>query len=92
MVTDILQAQMTDIFRAGLIVALIYMMLRTREVTGTVVPLAAGILFVAIIVPMSSASPAVAPLWMQIAVGLVSNTVMVAIGLAVWALVVRLRR
>lgn len=92
MFTDILQSQLTDIFRAGLIVALIYTMTRTRAATGTVLPLAAGIVFVAFIVPLTSAGTSVAPLWMQIGVGLVSNAILLAAGLAIWQVVERLRR
>ncbi|HBU15424.1 MAG: hypothetical protein A2092_01810 [Rhodobacteraceae bacterium GWE1_64_9] len=83
---------MTDIFRAGLIIALIFTMLRTRAVTGTALPLLAGIVFVAVVVPLTSAGPAIGPMWMQIALGLVSNAILLAIGLAVWSLAVRLRR
>ena len=50
--TEIVQAQLGDMFRAALILALLYTMLRTRAVTGTWLPLAAGIVFVAVIIPM----------------------------------------
>ena len=38
---DLLQAQLTDVFRIGLILALVFTMLRTQAVTGTILPLLA---------------------------------------------------
>ena len=66
--TEIVQAQLGDMFRAALILALLYTMLRTRAVTGTWLPLAAGIVFVAVIIPMTMPSVIAAPLWMQVVV------------------------
>jgi len=83
MVTELIQAQATDVFRIGLIVALVVTMLRTRAATGTVLPLAAGVLFVAVIVPMTQVGTVAAPIWLQIATGIGVNLVFVAVALAV---------
>ena len=40
---DLIQSQLLDPFRIGLIAALVFTMLRTRGATGTVLPLAAGV-------------------------------------------------
>ena len=49
--TELIQSQLMDPFRIGLIVALVYTMFRTRAATGTAVPLALGVVFVAVILP-----------------------------------------
>jgi hypothetical protein len=89
--TDLLTQQLTDPFRIGLIVALIATMLRTREVTGTLLPLAAGAVFVAAIIPLTLQSGSPEPLWRLIGAGLVANVVLLAIGLGAWQLVQRVR-
>ena len=48
MFVEILESQLSDIFRAGLIFGLIYTMLRTRATTGTVVPLLAGVVLMVV--------------------------------------------
>ncbi len=88
---ELLQAQLGDLFRIGLIVALIATMLRTRATTGTVLPLAAGVLFIAAMIPLTTGQGAGASLWMQIATGVVANVILLAVGLGLWALVERLR-
>jgi hypothetical protein len=47
-VTDLVLSQLGDLFRIGLIVALVVTMRRTAAVTGRVVPLALGVVFVAV--------------------------------------------
>jgi hypothetical protein len=44
-------AQFTDIFRLGLLAGLVYTTERTRQQTGVLLPLLAGIVFVAVIIP-----------------------------------------
>lgn len=85
---DLIIAQATDVFRIGLLIALIATMLRTQNQSGRVVPLLAGIVFVAILIPLTvSTHPA--PFWQQIATGIVVNAVYVMIGLGLWSLVRR---
>lgn len=68
-------------------IAMVYTMLRTRAVTGTWLPLAAGTLFVAAIIPltaMQAGGPA--QIW-AIGVGVITNlAILLAIiaALAVW--------
>jgi hypothetical protein len=77
-VTEVLSQQFYDLFRWGLIAALVLTQGRTRAVTGTWLPLAAGVVFVAVIIP-SAMTPALAPFPMQVGVGLGVNAVMVAV-------------
>lgn len=85
MISELLTTQATDIFRVGLLIALIVTMLRTQQVTGTLLPLATGIVFVAVIIPFTAPTD-IAPLWMQIATGILVNTVYVVIGMGIWNL------
>jgi hypothetical protein len=84
---DLVQAQLLDPFRIGLIVALVATMFRTRAATGTVVPLAVGVVFVAGILPMTNPSAGVS-LTDAVLAGLASNLIILAIVLAL-ALAIR---
>jgi len=88
--TDMLLAQLTDPFRVGLIVALFVTMLRTSGVTGTLLPLAAGVVFVAVIIPTTMQAGR-GPIWQAVAMGIVSNAIILAVIMAAWALFRRLR-
>ena len=88
--TAILLAQLTDPFRIGLIIALVFTMLRTAAVTGTFVPLAAGV-FVAVIIP-TTMQAGKGPVWQAVAVGIVANAVILAVVMGAWTLLRRLRR
>ena len=91
--TDLLLSQLADPFRIGLLIALIFTMQRTRAATGIWLPLAAGALFVAVIIPVSAQTGGLpVPLWQMVAVGLVANAVLLAIALAAWEAYQRLRR
>ncbi len=97
--TDLLQSQLIDPFRIGLLIALLYTAIQNRAATGMVVPLAAGVVFVAVILPSTmgpgptgSGAAAALPLWQVIAVGLVANAVILAVIMGVWRIVQRLRR
>ena len=89
--SDLFLANLTDPFRIILLGALIATMLRTRASTGTWLPLAAGALFVAVLIPLTL-QPAQVPLWQAVAVGLVANAAVLAVGLGLWEAVQRLRR
>lgn len=84
MMSDLLQSQATDVFRIGLLVALLFTALRNRPVTGMLLPLAAGALFVAVIVPWSGVATRPEPMATQVAAGLLVNAVYLAIGLGLW--------
>lgn len=91
--TDLFLSQLADPFRIGLLVALIYTMQRTRAATGIWLPLAAGALFVAVIIPVTAQGGGLpVPLWQAVALGLAANAVLIAVMLAVWQVWLRLRR
>ena len=89
--TDLLITQLTDPFRIGLIIALAVTAARTQAVTGRVLPLLAGLAFVAIIIPTTMQTGNADPVWRLVAVGFVVNAALLAIVLAAWSLVRRLR-
>ncbi len=76
--TDLIQSQLMDPLRAGLILGLVITMLRTAKVTGQTVPLLAGVLFVAVILPVTNPKPPVT-LTEAVLAGLVSNLVLLGI-------------
>lgn len=88
---DVFLSQVRDPFRIGLMIALVLTMQRTRGATGTWVPLAAGVLFVAVIIPMTLARPEAGGMTVAIGVGLLSNAVLLAVILGILALWQRLR-
>lgn len=94
MFIDTIIGGLTDPFRIGLIVALFATMVRTRAATGTLVPLAAGVLFVAVIIPvtMGTSDDAAVPVAQRVLAGIVSNVVILAVIAGLWTLWVRLRR
>ena len=87
---ELIQSQLMDPFRIGLIAALVFTMFRTKAATGTVVPLAAGVIFVAVILPSTQGAGAVS-LTEAIAAGVVSNLIILGIVLALVMIVRRLR-
>lgn len=90
--TDILQSQLTDVFRIGMIVALIATALRTQAAMGLLVPLMAGVVFVAIIIPATMQTGSSVPLTQRIGAGIISNLILLGIGLGVWQAYQRLMR
>lgn len=90
--SNLILSQLADPFRIGLMVALVITMLRTQGVTGVLVPLAAGVLFVAVVIPSTTLNVLAQPLWQIVAVGLVSNAIILAVILGVWAVYQRFRR
>ena len=88
---DLVFSQLSDVFRIGLIIALVVTMLRTSTVTGRVLPLIAGVVFVAVIVP-STLSGSTETLSQEIVAGLISNLIILAPVLLLARLVAHLRR
>jgi hypothetical protein len=86
---DLFLAQLVDPFRIVLVAGLVLTMLRTRTATGIWLPLAAGVAFIAVLIP-TTLTAGQGDLARQVGVGLVSTAVLVAVGLAVRALVLRL--
>ena len=87
---DLVLSQLTDLFRIGLMIALVVTMIRTSAVTGRVLPLALGVVFVAVILPTTMPGGS-ASLIDAILAGLVSNLIILVPVLAAAALVARLR-
>jgi len=84
--TDLLLSQLLDPFRLGLIVALLYTAIRNQAATGMALPLAAGVAFVAIILPTTIGLGAAEPLglWAVVGVGVVANAILLALAYGVW--------
>jgi len=89
-VTELIQSQLMDPFRIGLIVALVYTMFRTRAATGTALPLAMGVVFVAVILPSTQGTGSTS-LTEAILAGIVSNLIILGIVLALAMIIRRLR-
>jgi multisubunit Na+/H+ antiporter MnhC subunit len=90
--TDLFLAQLADPFRIGLLIALIITTMRTVATTGKVIPLLAGIVFVAVLIPTTLSPLPGVTLLAAIGVGLAVNAVILAVLLAGYALFRRLRR
>ncbi|MBL9049745.1 MAG: hypothetical protein JNK19_06510 [Tabrizicola sp.] len=87
---ELIQSQLMDPFRIGLIVALVFTMYRTRAATGTLVPLALGVVFVAVILPSTQGTGS-ADLTQSVLAGLVSKGISLGIVLARAVIFRRLR-
>jgi hypothetical protein len=90
-VLDIFLAQITDPFRIGLVIVLVMTAARTSSTVGTWIPLALGVVFVAVLIPtaLQSESDDKAR---QIAIGLASNAAMLGVALAAKAVFEALAR
>ncbi|MFY8125527.1 MAG: hypothetical protein ACOVLL_05140 [Hydrogenophaga sp.] len=88
---DLVLSQLSDVFRIGLIIALVVTMFRTSAVTGRVLPLIAGVVFVAVIVP-TTLSGNTENLSQAIVAGLISNLIILALVLVLARLFTTLRR
>lgn len=77
--SQLVLTQLEDPFRIALIIGLVVTMVRTRAQTGTVVPLAAGVLFVAVIIPSTLGTQLAEPFWLQFGAGLISNLVILGV-------------
>jgi hypothetical protein len=75
---DILRGQLLDPFRWGLLAALVATMLRTEAVTGRLLPLAAGVAFVAAIIPSTMGTAEGAGLARAVGLGVVANLLVLA--------------
>jgi hypothetical protein len=88
---DLVISQLTDLFRIGLIIALVVTMQRTEAVTGRVIPLILGVIFVAVMLPTTMPSSTVS-LKDAMFAGLVSNVIILLPVLAAAWLIARWRR
>jgi peptidoglycan/LPS O-acetylase OafA/YrhL len=80
-IIDILTAQLTDLFRIGLIIALIFTARRNAAATGWWLPLGLGVIFVAVMIPATLQSQSTEPFWRLAMVGVVANLVILAVAL-----------
>jgi hypothetical protein len=88
---DIFAAQALDPFRIGLLLALFATMLRTRPTTGTLLPLAAGAIFVAILIPSTLPSDQGEPLVTAVLIGILTNAIWLGLVFTGWILLERRR-
>jgi hypothetical protein len=88
---DLVISQLMDLFRIGLIIALVITMQRTAAVTGRIIPLVLGVIFVAVMLPTTMPSSSVSLKDAMLA-GLVSNTIILLPVLALAWLVARMRK
>lgn len=87
---DLIQSQLLEPLRVGLIIGLVITMFRTAAVTGQLVPLALGLVFVAVILPATNPDPSVTLIDAVIA-GVVANLILLAVVFGVVVLVRRFR-
>ena len=88
---DLVLSQLSDVFRIGLIMGLVLTMLRTSPVTGRVLPLAAGVVFVAVLLPSTMPGNSHS-LSSAILAGLVSNLIILLPALVLARWLARFRR
>lgn len=84
--SELFLSLLTDPLRIGLCLALVYTMRRTRAQTGTWLPLALGVAFLAVMLPVTRGVMG-APLLPAILGGALVNAIWVAValaGFAVW--------
>lgn len=74
-----LGSQLADPFRIGLIIALALTADRTAAVTGGILPVLLGVLFVAVIIPTTMPTNQEIPLWQLIGLGIIANLILLAL-------------
>jgi hypothetical protein len=79
----LLTTQITDVFRMGLLVGLFFTIQNTKAQTGYVIPIIAGLVFVAAVIASSMPKPGV-DFWTALISGLVANAVIFAVIWLVW--------
>jgi hypothetical protein len=89
---DIVFSQLTDPFRIGLIFFLLLTALRTRANMGLKMPLAMGVVFIAILIPLTTAAASPVNRFEAIGLGLLTNALILAVMLAGWMVVDKARR
>lgn len=87
---DIYLAQLTDPFRIGLLIALVLTAANTAQALNRWIPIALGIVFVAVLIPFSIGANAAVDTTTSVLVGLLSNATILAVLLAAKALYSRL--
>ena len=90
-IVQIISEQLLDPFRIVLICGLVYTMQRTRAATGVWIPLAAGILFIAFLIPSTLAKTTDTSFFTQLWTGAVANVFLTAVVLALFEIYKGLR-
>jgi hypothetical protein len=91
-IVGILIAQLADPFRIGLLVALLFAAANPGKALNRWLPIALGLVFVAVLIPTAMASDGEAEVTTQIGVGLVSNAIILGLMLFAEQLFERLRK
>lgn len=81
---DILVSQLTDPFRIGLMFFLLVTALRTRHTMGMKAPLAMGVVFIAILLPLTTTAGADVARFAAIGLGIVANAIILGVFLLGW--------
>jgi chromate transport protein ChrA len=81
---ELLQSQLTDVFRIGLIIALIATTIRTQGQTGRIIPLIAGVIFVAVIIPSTMQPNSEIPMIERIGMGILANAIILGACWGIW--------
>lgn len=89
---DTVLSQLMDPFRIGLIFFLLLTALRTRANMGLWMPLAMGVVFIAILIPLTTAAEATVNRFEAIGLGIVSNGLILGVMLAAWSIARKIRR
>jgi len=87
---DIYLAQLIDPFRIGLLIALVLTAANTAQTLNRWIPIALGIVFVAVLIPFSIGANSAVDTPTSILVGLASNATILAVLLGAKALYSRL--
>lgn len=88
---DIYLAQLTDPFRIGLMIALMLTAANTAQTLNRWIPIALGVVFVAVLIPYSIGASATVDTTTAVLVGLVSNVTIAAVAMGAQAAYARLR-
>lgn len=91
-VTHLIMAQLADPLRMGLLVALLFVAANSKGMIGRGLPIALGLVFVAVLIPTAMASDEAEPVTAQIGVGFLSNAIILGIMLSAEAVVEKLRK
>jgi hypothetical protein len=89
---EIIVAQLADPFRIALLVTLLFTAANAKGALNRGLPIALGLVFVAVLIPTAMASDEAVPVREQIGVGLVSNAIIIGILLFAEAAFERIRK
>lgn len=91
-IVEIILSQLADPLRIGLLVALLFLAANSKGVLNRWLPIALGLVFVAVLIPTAMASDSGEPVGAQIGVGFLTNALVLGLMLAAEAAYDRFRR